>query len=449
MTELPTGAPAAPPRQGRRTRRTRTALVALCALAVVPAAVALGSPAATAAAPRPLATEPAEPAPATPHPGTPGEGVPQPDITHQTDPKPTPARPRVVVTVGDGFLAGEGARWAGNAEGLKNNGGVPQELRDATDRTRSAGVALEKIYTADCRRSDAVVLAAGDAGRHLNIACSGAATEQLSRPVETQEAQLEQLRKLATENDVSAVVVSVGGTDVRLTDTMATCADAWKDNRYCSTDPAITGPAGERTAAVGEKVAKAVRAVRAAVEGTGSAPRIVLQSYPLPLASGEAPATDAHDENSWDRWSAYGCPFYNRDLQWLAKDIGRALNAEIKKAAKAEGADFVELGRLLEGHQVCGSQPLQTSFAADGTVTSPTAAQAQWARYVPRARVQLPADEAREVLHPNYYGQQALSHCLTEVVGKLTATPDQPATRARCVGAADRAPQQITVSYGG
>ncbi|MFE0426725.1 GDSL-type esterase/lipase family protein, partial [Streptomyces sp. NPDC058953] len=413
MTELPTEPPPGARDSAGRRGRGRTVVGALCALVVLPVSLAVGSPAATAnpgEGPVPQVTGPAVaqgPGPVEPPPPE----VPRPDITTAGEPDPAPVRPVAVVTIGDGFLAGEGARWAGNAQGLRDNGGIPPELRDATDRTRTPGVAPERIYTSDCRRSDVLTLGTGTL-RHHNIACSGAGTEALSRAVRSHEAQLEQLRKLAAEYDVRAVVVSIGGDDVRLTDTMKACAEQWRADRYCSTDPRITDPAAERVAAVEEKVVTAVASVREAVRGTGSAPRVVVQSYPLPLASGEPGVTTVLDENGWDRWSVAGCPFYNRDLRWLATDVGGALNTRIRAAARRSGADFVNVARLLEGHQVCGAQPLRTAFAADGTIAAPAADRAEWARYVPRTAAEPPADEAREVLHPNYYGQRALKHCL-------------------------------------
>lgn len=450
--------------------RFRTAAAVLCALAVLPAATAVAleeppPPTTPAAEPSSDATPlPAEPSPpdgtpvpavtpaatVTSPPGT--TPVPDPDPvpsssapTSAPTPAPTEAKPDAIVTMGDSFLSGEGARWLGNAEGLKNFGGVPQALRDATDRVTASGLGLDKIYTADCRRSVAAEIVDATA-THINIACSGTEAEQLSRAVGNSEAQLEQVRKLAVGHTVRTVVLSVGGDDVQLIKTMKACADAWQNNRYCSTDAAITTPVAERTRTVGDKVVKAVQAVREAVKESGVTPRIVVQSYPLPLATGDPTTTTAaHDENSWDRWSAYGCPFYNRDLSWLGTEAGPALNTEIKKAAQRAGADFVDLGRLLEGHQVCGKDPLQTSFAADGTIVRPTAARAEWARYLPRTRAGLPADEERELLHPNYYGQRALGRCLTLVVSKLPTTA--AGSTARCVGAAGQAPDAVTVSY--
>ncbi|MEU5163426.1 hypothetical protein AB0G74_27975 [Streptomyces sp. NPDC020875] len=454
MTELPDEAPRAgaadPVARRRVARAVRSAVGVLGALAVLPAALAFGSPSATATpglGPVPRPTGPVV-APG-PGPVEPGPGLPRPDITTADEPGAAPpARPVALVTLGDGFLAGEGARWAGNAEGLGGDGGVPAALRDATDRTRTgaSGAVPPRVYTDDCRRSDVLTLTT-DTVHHHNIACSTAGAEAPSRAVRSHEAQLEQLRKLAARYDVRTVVVSIGGDDVRLTDTMKACAAAWRDRTDCSTDRRITGPAAERVAAVGEKVAAAVASVRAAADGTGSLPRVVVQSYPLPLASGDPDATTRLDENGRDRWGVAGCPFYDRDLRWLATGVGGALNDRIRAAARRSGADFVDVGGLLEGHQVCGGRAARTAFAADGTIASPGAERAEWARYVPRTAAEPPADEAREVLHPNYYGQRALKRCLGEVVARLAAVPGAAPVEAVCRGAAGIAPEDIAVTF--
>ncbi|MFI1396953.1 hypothetical protein [Streptomyces sp. NPDC020681] len=394
MTTLPTTV--------RRRRPMRTA-AAVCALAVLPATAALGTSNASAAAPKPDA----------------------------------------VVTMGDSFISGEGARWLGNAEGLKNFGGIPQALRDTTDRVKTDGIALDKIYDADCRRSD--VAAIGGGAKKYNIACSGAATAQLSRATKGRVSQLQQLRTLAKENNIKAVVLSVGGSDLKLTDTMKACAEAWKNNRYCSTDVAFTSPVTKRMRTVSAKVERAVNEITEVFRAAGSTPRVIVQSYPMPLASGAAATTAAHDENGWDRWSAYGCPFYNRDLSWIDRTLGTGLNTELKKAADKTGADFVDLSRLLEGHQVCG-KARQTGFASDGrSIYGPSAAKAEWARYLPRTKAALPAAEAQELLHPNYYGQQALGRCLTLVMSKLAMTA--AGSDAQCRATAGRSPRAVTVSY--
>ncbi|MFE6133870.1 hypothetical protein ACFQ6Q_37280 [Streptomyces sp. NPDC056437] len=240
------------------------------------------------------------------------------------------------------------------------------------------------------------------------------------------------------------VVVSVGGNDVHLTDTMKVCADAWKNNRSCSTDTAVTGPAAERVRTVGAKLAEAVEAVRAAVKDTGSSPRILVQSYPMPLASGKAATTAAHDENGWDRWSAYGCPFYNRDLRWIATGLGAALNREIKKAAVRTGADHVDLGRLLEGHQVCGNQ-----------LSRPRSP-----RTAPSSRRPPPRPNGPAMCHgrrPNSPSTRHRSFCTpTTTASRRSAASDarrrpagdrRPGADAQCRGAAGKAPEQVGVTF--
>ncbi|MFF9867469.1 hypothetical protein ACF1G0_18940 [Streptomyces sp. NPDC013953] len=158
------------------------------------------------------------------------------------------------VSLGDGFIAGEAARWKGNAEGDWSKGGVPAALRAATDRTQADNLPLDSVYApsaSDCHRSDtAESLGAkgapgphGDVGHPLNLACSGAqARNLLSEPYRSERARIDQLEALLAlpRIEVGHVVISTGGS--ALPETARTCAESWKSNAYCSVNPAITGP---------------------------------------------------------------------------------------------------------------------------------------------------------------------------------------------------------------
>ncbi|MFI9584640.1 GDSL-type esterase/lipase family protein [Streptomyces sp. NPDC052236] len=364
-----------------------------------------------------------------------------------------------VVTLGDGFIAGEGARWAGNATGLKNNGGIPKELRDRTDRVRTTGSTADQIYTPrdllsdgkspGCHRSDLAGIAVDSKDAPLalhNLACSGATTQDvLSGQFKEETPQLQRLKALAKKGSIKVVVISVGGNDVKYTQTMKACAEAWKHSKYCSTDTALTRPLNDSVEAVGDRVFKLVRKVQDVFRDSGTPPRVILQSYPMPLASGEPATTPQHDENSWDRWSTYGCPLYNKDLRWLSQEVGPAVTLGLKQAARKAGADFVDLTHLLDGHEVCAKGALQTDYAPKGGVFEPTAAKAEWARYLPRTKNTLPATEEQELLHLNAYGQRALRTCLSAVVSKLGSHAQGSA--AQCRGAAGQSPDKITVRY--
>jgi lysophospholipase L1-like esterase len=364
-----------------------------------------------------------------------------------------------VVTLGDGFISGEGARWAGNATGLKNNAGIPKELRDKTDRVRITGRTADQIYTPrdllsdgetpGCHRSDLAGIAVDSPGTTLalhNLACSGASTKDvLGGRFKGETSQLQRLTALAKKGSVKVVVISVGGNDLKYTQTMKACAEAWKHSKYCSTDTALTRPLNDSVEKVGERVFELVRKVQDVFQDSGTPPRVVLQSYPMPLASGEPATTPQHDENNWDRWSTYGCPFYNKDLRWLSKEVGPAVTLELKQAARKAGADFVDLTHLLDGHEVCAKGALQTDYAPKGGIFEPTAAKAEWARYLPRTKHVLPATEEQELLHLNAYGQRALRTCLSVVVSKLGDHAQGSA--AACSGAAGESPDKITVKY--
>ncbi|MET9429597.1 hypothetical protein [Streptomyces sp. NPDC003036] len=399
-----------------RRRRRRTA--ALCALVALPASLTAMAPA------REAAPEPA------------------PDSVY-------------AVALGDGFIAGEAARWKGNAEGDWAKGGVPAELRAATDRTQAENLPLDSVYApsaSDCHRSDTAEIhgAKGAPSPHgeiafpLNLACSGAQTRHvLSEPYRSERPQLEQLKALlaSERTKVGYVVVSVGGS--ALPEAARTCAASWKANAYCSTDPAVTEPVLKSVKAAEQEAADTVAKVKEALAAAGSSARIVLQSYPATLAPGD-PATTAGDEHTWNRWSTFGCPFYNRDLAWLNTEVYPALSASLKKAATAQQVSFLDVRRLPEGHEVCQKATHQAELTTRGRVYLPSAADAQWARYFERSKTPLPATDEAESLHPNFYGQQALRTCLSDALRKIAQAGQNLALQ--CAGAQRKAPTDVTAT---
>ncbi|MET9802378.1 hypothetical protein [Streptomyces sp. NPDC006368] len=362
------------------------------------------------------------------------------------------------VAMGDSFIAGEAARWKGNAEGDWSKGGVPAEAKAATDRVKADGLTLDSIYPpreAGCHRSDtAEILAAkqapsphGEVEFTANLACSGAQTKNvLSDPYKSERPQLEQLKDLLAmpQIKVGHVVLSVGG--AALPDTIRKCAESWKTNAYCSVNPSITGPMLKSVESVEKDAADTVGRIKAVLADAGSSARIILQSYPATLAPGD-PATTVGDENSWTRWGTFGCPFYNRDLAWLDTQVYPALSAALKKAATAQKVGFLDVRRINSGHEVCHKDTHQAEVTTRGHVYLPSAADAQWARYFERSRTALPASEQAESLHPNHYGQQALQSCLSDALER-TARADEDLALS-CTGAKGKSPADITTAVDG
>ncbi|MFI6103376.1 hypothetical protein [Streptomyces sp. NPDC051310] len=361
------------------------------------------------------------------------------------------------VSLGDGFIAGEAARWKGNAEGDWSKGGVPAALRAATDRTQADNLPLDSVYApsaSDCHRSDTAEIHGakgapsphGDIDHPVNLACSGAqARNLLSEPYRSERTQIEQLEALLAlpDTEVGHVVVSIGGST--LPETARKCAESWKSDAYCSVNPAITGPALAAVRNAQKEAADTVAEVKRALAAAGSSARIVLQSYPAALAPGDA-ATTAGEEGSWTRWGTYGCPFYNRDLAWLDTQVYPALSDALRKAAAAQQVSFLDVRQINTGHEVCRTSARQAELTPGGHVHLPDARDAQWARYFERSRSPLPPAEQAESLHPNFYGQQALRSCLSDALERIAAEGRNLALS--CTGAEGRAPDDITATAG-
>jgi len=119
-----------------------------------------------------------------------------------------------VVSMGDSFIAGEGGRFAGQAD------------NPATDR--GFGVYGNTVNWVDgshdggCHRSDsAEVFGASPATfQRINIACSGAASVNVwksatgGQPFKSEQPQADQLAPIAATNNIKVIVLSIGGNDL-------------------------------------------------------------------------------------------------------------------------------------------------------------------------------------------------------------------------------------------
>ncbi|MER5300053.1 SGNH/GDSL hydrolase family protein [Streptomyces lasiicapitis] len=375
-----------------------------------------------------------------------------------------PEDPVYAVSVGDSYIAGEGARWVANAEGNWDKGGVPAEVKAKTDRAAAPGATLDQVYpprealangSPGCHRSDAAEIMAAEGApspsgmvtETVNIACSGATTKHLLSGYEAkgERSQIEQLRELVAKRKISHVVISIGGNDA-LIKTINDCVKSWWNSGYCSTDPAVTGSYDLALKSVEKDVGEAIRQIKGIFKGKSAKTRIIVQSYPNPLGSGD-PATTVGDENSWSRWSTFGCPFYNRDIKWIGTQVLPGLTAELKKVAKTEEVDFLDLRGALAGHEVCSTEPHLAELTPRGRIYVPKEADAHWARYMERSKTGIPATENQEPLHPNFLGAKAQGHCLSEFLNAL-AKAGKPVS-AQCQAAAGKGPKDVEVKIAG
>lgn len=329
---------------------------------------------------------------------------------------PATARPTAIVSLGDSFISGEGGRWLGNgSDPFGDRSGTDRAAHDCDDLL-GCSYDPARVYGASeqnqCHRSDLAPIesAAVAVDLHLNLACSGARAVNLwpsasgGEPHFGEPPQADRLRELAGRARVRMVVVTVGANDVGFGDLVAECALAWArspedDPRTCHAEAQAeieaALPAAER------KIRLALAGARQALAAAGERPseyRLVAMGYASPFPSGR---WFRYPEEGWSRLNRGGCPIWNADADWAAGAATGSLAAAMRTAAAAVGAEFLDVRRALEGHQLCDRRSHRVG--ADG----PSPLDAEWVR-----RLSFLQGSTRESLHPNAYGQRALGACI-------------------------------------
>jgi hypothetical protein len=327
-----------------------------------------------------------------------------------------------IVSLGDSFISGEGGRWLGN-------GSERARTRSGTDRAAHScgawGCAYDpsRIYGAseanDCHRSDVAPIESAPVPVEvrINLACSGARLANLWPASLGGEAhfgeppQIDRLAAVARRFDVHMVVLTAGANDVGFGALVAGCALDWA--RSDEDEPELCRY--EAGAELGAALPRAERGLRRALRGVRgtmatagydrSDYRLVTMGYASPFPPG---GLFRYPEAGWDRLRLGGCPVWNADADWAATDAVGALAATTRSAADAVGAEFLDLRDALDGHQLCDRRA--RVVGPEG----PSPLSAEWVR-----RLSFAPGSARESLHPNAYGQQAIGACL----GLLYAAP--------------------------
>ncbi|MER7228187.1 GDSL-type esterase/lipase family protein [Streptomyces rubradiris] len=340
-----------------------------------------------------------------------GAGLMQGGGAHaQSEPAETPW----VVSLGDSFISGEAGRWSGNSNdsdsGYSGTDRAFDPATGVTDEHRVYGAS----YDNGCNRSDSAEVnsAPVPAGaRRLNLACSGATSTAIllpghgGSPFKSEPSQAQQLQKAVTGHPVRAVVVSIGGNDLGFEDVIVSCAKAFLSPFGATPCAPTQAPEVKgrlptmRTAAV-NALADVTTAMDRAGHPAGSY-RLILQSYPSPLPDG---ARVRYPGEKYDRLTEGGCPFFDKDLTWAHDQLVPDISATLASAARASGAEFLDLSRAFDGREVCSTATVQA-----GPGQRPSGRTSEWVRFVTTGAGQ---GQRQESLHPNHYGQLALGACL-------------------------------------
>lgn len=356
--------------------------------------------------------------------------------TPQRPERPPPAGQdgvRWVVTLGDSYISGEGARWAGTTLGNARRVDAlgPDAYFDQRGTESAPG----------CHRAEQSVATVGAGLRGRNLACSGARTRSDASGVRLRPGldfaeddrgtgQALALQRFATRHRVSAVAVSIGGNDFGFGTLVGACLSpvvvASATDPQCRDDPGVTAlfEPGRRQA-VREAVTAALGRVSEAMARAGydaADYRLLVLTYPSPVPPARRLRTSSTDIGRT------GCLVSGPDATWLNRTALRAINGTVRAAAEAAelaNLSVLELGALFVGHRLCerGTGPLEATGLRSWR--SPGAAERlEWVNplYLSIAPWQL-----QESLHPNYWGMLAQQACLREALLK------PPAAVRRCV----------------
>ncbi len=367
--------------------------------------------------------------------------------------------PPAVVSMGDSYISGEGGRWAGNAAASANGSawGTDRAAVNCNgeesvcdhDTTRVYGDTSYDKGGSACDRSDSaeikgVTYEDVPGERRFNIACSGATTENVTTTgFKGQRPQIQDLRDIAQSNDVRMVVLSIGGNDLKFSDILQDCVKAYfypsLFNKGCR--GAKEKEFADGLGPVRGKVAQSVEAIRTTLREAGQPDgtyQIVLQSYANPLPLGRdyrdpenAPVPPAN----YSRYLSGGCPFLDADSDWAHSSVVPRISDMLRGAANDADASFLDLQDAFAGHELCNRT---TQQAGSGhTLSAPLPAErAEWVRWVPYlvdGLKNLPwqaQGNQQEAIHPNRYGQLALSACLSKIAARLGDSP----ISSSCVG---------------
>lgn len=321
-----------------------------------------------------------------------------------------------IVSLGDSFISGEGGRWLGNgSEPFGTRSGTDRAATDC-DRRGLCAYEPERVYGASersgCHRSDVAPIASAPApvDEKVNLACSGARVGNVlpsamgGRPHFGQVPQVDALGEVARRDEVKMVVVTVGANDVGFGELVAGCALDWA--RSSELDPVLCRGGAQAKVdaalpAMERGLGRALAGVRGAMASAGykrSEYRLVVMGYASPLPSGR---WLRYPEHGWSRLNRGGCPIWNADADWAAGEASPAIEAAMRRAATATGAEFLDLQHALDGHQLCDRRSSRVGPAG------PSPASSEWVR-----RLAFVQGSSRESLHPNAYGQRALGACI-------------------------------------
>jgi lysophospholipase L1-like esterase len=314
--------------------------------------------------------------------------------------------------MGDSFIAGEAGRWDGNSS--SDFGDRRGTDRAAYRRGWFWRYEQERVYGSSyangCHRSDvAPIRSAGlEVDAVFNLACSGAATVNLLPATaggvsyRGERPQIDQLAAVAQTHAVEVVAISISGNDLGFSSVVLDCVVGYVTSSRWS--PNTCNEEQDRRVRSGldgamSNVARILAETRRVLDENGdSAARIILTSYPSPVAES---GNIRYVETGWNRTFRGGCPLWDADLDWANEQLVPLISTALEEQAQLAGVDFLDLSDALKGREACAATARQRP--------STNGVQSEWIRFITTGITQ---GDAEESAHPNAYGQRALGRCL-------------------------------------
>ncbi|MEU7205401.1 hypothetical protein [Streptomyces sp. NPDC045470] len=365
-----------------------------------------------------------------------------------------------IVSMGDSYISGEAGRWWSNIAMTESDKsdlyGTDRACMQADGEGNCWNKAPQKIYrdgtyknpddgknpNAGCHRSDVAEVHSADLTTldAYNLACSGAESKHIWQKKDGGErykgfpAQADQLQTLLDEKkNVKWIQLSIGGNDLEFSNIIKACVIEYLKGftgGYCEEkqapklkakldDPNLDGFTA--------KVRKTIRQIRAVM---GNRPyRLAIQSYPAPIPLAEDFDKEKYPENIWGARSARhrigGCSFWNKDADWAHGKAVTQISTKLRELARQENADFLDLAKAFDGHEVCHSKTRKANKGDKLPHKMVPSKEAEWMRFLTRGVKGVQQGQEEESLHPNAWGQKALGRCLNLLYGKAQGTPSR------------------------
>jgi len=244
----------------------------------------------------------------------------------------------------------------------------------------------------------------------INLACSGAASANLTIGGPGQYAEKSQADKLASvakSYSVKDVFVTIGANDdPNFSGTVEDCVFAYVFLEGTGSGcKAKDGPSwSSRVSAMEPKAENRINNIKSVMAGDGyssSSYQIIVVSYADP-----APRSTRYADWLYPVKLAEGCPLYNSDSAWGHNVATPELDSGERTIAAAEGVRFLDMVEGFSGHELCASGIGASQQWVNGLLYSPTLEDFYNLHAV------------QQSFHPNATGHTEIADCADGFVGQ-------------------------------